>query len=308
MEEQYRTDKQEASSLVPASSQNHHPRKLPNIPRNPEIYEPSPGIFKYILKDGKLTVPSSSSTSLKDSTRVSPVSSSTNFFDSLSTSKPSTLSYTDTESEEMLMELECYDEAAHNASMFPQTEPVEPLPNLVSSPTRLNRNPCTPGTNPRSSGTHPPGTGGSAPGPGYKRPNLDYQPPKLGDNVLHISTQPNSTTLPLSSEATEIDQCTPTDCDKFDTLKAKLNRAMQLYTLQRRQIVKLSGRVKNLSRTNERLTERSRLANTGSQGVNRPSPCLATDTKYIILFENLINPEAMNTITSAMSTADKPSD
>lgn len=307
MEEEYITDKQEASSHVSESPQNHHPRKLPNIPRNPEIYEPSPGIFKYIRKESKTTVPSSSSTSLKDTTRVALVNLGTKI-DSLATIKPSTSSHTDTESEEMLMELECYDEASHNASMFQQTEPVEPVPNLVSSPPRLNGNPCTAGTNPTSSGTHPPRAGASASRLGHKRQNLNFPPPNLGDHVLHISPQPNHATLPLSSEATEIQQCVPTDRDEFDTLKAKLNRAMQLYTLQRRQIVKLAGRMKNLTRTNERLTERARLANTGSQGVSRPSPCLATDTKYIILFENLINPEAMNTITSAMSTADKPSD
>lgn len=297
MEEEYITDKQEASSHVSASPQNHHPRKLPNIPRNPEIYEPSPGIFKYIRKDSKITLPSSLSTS------ASPVNSSTNLFESLANSKPSKMSYT--ENEEMLMELECYDEPGNNASTFQEIEPVEPVPNLASSPPRLNGNPRTPVSHPKSSGIiHPLETGASASTLGYKRPS---EPLKLGDHVLLATPLPNNTAQPLSSDTAEILQCLPTDRDEFDALKAKLNRAMQLYTLQRRQIVKLSGRVKNLTRTSERLTERARLANTGTQGVNRPNPCLATDTKYIILFENLINPEAMNTITSAMSTADKPS-
>lgn len=274
--------------------QNHHPRKLPNIPRNPEIYEPSPGIFKYIRKENRTAIlpKVGSDDSVGNCSGFGGVSfgnSEVEAGDEVNDESKNCFVAKGI-SDEMSVELECYDEAAHIVCMSQQIEPeVFRRRKATSRDNRTFAKPASVATkvisfqeSKESSSSNP--------------QNL-YRPPKLDDrNIggLHPQSQ--------SVSSAEIQKFIPEDSDDIAALKSKLNRAMQLYTLQRRQLVKLSGRVKSLTRKNQRLSEQAQASNSNT---NQPSPCLATDTKYVILFENLIRPEAMKTIMTAIATADK---
>lgn len=273
--------------------QNHHPRKLPNIPRNPEIYEPSPGIFKYIRKENRTAILAKdvSDDSVGNCSSLGGISFDTSEGVAANEVNESKNSFVAKGiSDEMSVELECYDEAAHIVCMSQQIEPeVFKRRKVASRDNRTFAKPASVATKvinfqePKESSS--------------SNPQNLYRPPKLEDRNISGQHLPSQ-----SAGSAEIQKFMPEDSDDFTALKSKLNRAMQLYTLQRRQLIKLSGRVKSLTRKNQRLSEQ---AQASTSSINQPSPCLATDTKYVILFENLIRPEAMKTIMNAIATADK---